>query len=152
MLSLGQLYTDDDTNDANDDDANNGDTNDDDSNTQWTNHDCIGSLACVPIELKIRKRWQRLFNHVVLHHFHYLVICLHCYIERNWTHQAVVAEKNLGDLVICGPFLQWILSPMWTLYDKRNSCRDIKGNKLIEIHCNGLLIINKLRSFSIIKF
>ena len=50
MLSLGQLYT----NDTNDDDNNNNDddnnTNDDDNNSQWTNHDCIGSLACMPNE------------------------------------------------------------------------------------------------------
>ena len=42
MLSLGQLYTDD-TND--DDDDNNDDT-------RWTNHDCIGSLACMLNEPK----------------------------------------------------------------------------------------------------
>ena len=35
MLSLGQLYTDADTND---DDAND---NDDDTDTRWTNHDCM---------------------------------------------------------------------------------------------------------------
>ena len=49
MLLLGQLYTDDDTND---DDDNDNDTNDDDNDTQWTNHDCIGSLACMPNEPK----------------------------------------------------------------------------------------------------
>ena len=43
MLSLGWLYTDD-TNDDNDDDN--------DNNTEWTNHDCIGSLACMPNEPK----------------------------------------------------------------------------------------------------
>ena len=48
MLSLEQLYTD----DTNGDDDN--DTNDDDNDTQWTNHDCIGSLACMPNEPKIR--------------------------------------------------------------------------------------------------
>ena len=50
MLSLEQLYTDDDINDANndDDDADNDDTNDDTNDTQWTNHDCIGSLVCMP--------------------------------------------------------------------------------------------------------
>ena len=47
MLSLGQLYTDDNTNDDDDDD-----TNDDDNDTRWTNHDCIGSLACMPNEPK----------------------------------------------------------------------------------------------------
>ena len=46
MLSLGQLYTDDDTNDNDDD------TNNDNNNTQQTNHDCIGSLACMPNEPK----------------------------------------------------------------------------------------------------
>ena len=51
MLSLGQLYTDDDTNDNNDND-----TNDNDNDTQWTNHDCIGSLACMPNEPKIPKQ------------------------------------------------------------------------------------------------
>ena len=50
MLSLGQLYTDNDTN--NDDDDNDDDTNDDDNDTRWTNHDCIGSLACMPNEPK----------------------------------------------------------------------------------------------------
>ena len=49
MLSLGQLYTDDDTNDNDDDDD---DTNDDDNDTRRTNHDCIGSLACMPDEPK----------------------------------------------------------------------------------------------------
>ena len=49
MLSLGQLYTDDDTNDDDDDD-----TNDDDHDTQQTNHDCIGSLVCMPNEPKIQ--------------------------------------------------------------------------------------------------
>ena len=40
MLSLGQLYTDANAND------------DDNNNTQQTNHDCIGSLACMPNEPK----------------------------------------------------------------------------------------------------
>ena len=44
-----QLYTDD-TYDNNNDNDNN--ANDDDNDTQWTNHDCIGSLACMPIEPK----------------------------------------------------------------------------------------------------
>ena len=45
MLSLEQLHT---------DNANDHDTNDDDdnNNTQWTNHDCTGSLACMPNEPK----------------------------------------------------------------------------------------------------
>ena len=47
MLSLGQLYTDDNTNDDDNDD-----TNDDDNDTWQTNHDCIGSLACMPNEPK----------------------------------------------------------------------------------------------------
>ena len=58
MLSLEQLYTDD-TNDDDDDDDNNDDndnddngTSDDDNATRRTNHDCIGSLACMPIEPK----------------------------------------------------------------------------------------------------
>ena len=45
MLSLGQLYT---------DDTNDNDTND----TQWTNHDCIGSLACMPNEPKTPRPLQ----------------------------------------------------------------------------------------------
>ena len=49
MLSLGQLYTDDNTNDDDNDDDN---TNDDDNDTWQTNHDCIGSLACMPNEPK----------------------------------------------------------------------------------------------------
>ena len=51
MLSLGQLYTDDDTN-GNNANANNDDTNDDNNDTRWTNHYCIGSLACMPNEPK----------------------------------------------------------------------------------------------------
>ena len=51
MLSLGQLYTDD-TNYDNDDNNNNYDNDTNDNDTQWTNHDCIGSLACMPNELK----------------------------------------------------------------------------------------------------
>ena len=51
MLSLGQLYIDN-TNDVHDDDDDNDNTNDD-NNTWWTNHDCIGSLACMPNEPKI---------------------------------------------------------------------------------------------------
>ena len=54
MLSLGQLYTYGDTN--NDDDADNDDTNDDGNDTRQTNHDCIGSLACMPNEPKTRMR------------------------------------------------------------------------------------------------
>ena len=50
MFSLGQLYTDD-TNNDNDD---NNDANDDDNDTQQTNHDCTGSLACMPNEPKSR--------------------------------------------------------------------------------------------------
>ena len=47
IQSLGQLYPDDDTNDDDNDN-----TNDDDNDTQWTNHDCIGSLECMPNEPK----------------------------------------------------------------------------------------------------
>ena len=47
MLLLEQLYTDDDTNDDDNDD-----TNDDDNDTWQTNHDCIGSLTCMPNEPK----------------------------------------------------------------------------------------------------
>ena len=53
MLSLGWLYTDDTNNDDDDDDNDDNDTNDDDNDTRWTNHDCIGSLACMPNEPKI---------------------------------------------------------------------------------------------------
>ena len=48
MLSLGQLYTDNNTNNNDNDD----DTNDDNNDTRQTNHDCIGSLACMPNEPK----------------------------------------------------------------------------------------------------
>ena len=51
MLSLGQLYTDDTNDDAD---------NDDDNDTQWTNHDYIASLACMPNKPKIST------HHVVL--------------------------------------------------------------------------------------
>ena len=48
MLSMGQLYTDTDTNnDTNDDDA-----NDNNNDTKWTNYDCIGSLVYMPNEPK----------------------------------------------------------------------------------------------------
>ena len=50
MLSLGQLYTDNDTND--DAATDNDNTNDNDNDTRQTNHDCIGSLACMPNEPK----------------------------------------------------------------------------------------------------
>ena len=46
-----QLYTD----DTNDNDANDGDdddTNDNNNDTRQTNHDCIGSLECMPNEPK----------------------------------------------------------------------------------------------------
>ena len=48
MLLLEQLYTNDDTNNDDDDD------NDDDNDIQWTNHDYIGSLACMPNEPKTK--------------------------------------------------------------------------------------------------
>ena len=44
---MGQLYTDN-TNDEDNNDDN--DAKDDDNDTQWTNHDCIGSLVCMPDE------------------------------------------------------------------------------------------------------
>ena len=53
ILSLGQLYTDDNTNDADanaDDDDDNDNTNDHNNNTQQINHDCIRLLACMPNE------------------------------------------------------------------------------------------------------
>ena len=46
MLSLGWLYTDDPNND------NDNDTNNNDSDRRRTNHDCIGSLACILNEPK----------------------------------------------------------------------------------------------------
>ena len=55
MLSLGQLYTDDDTND-NDNDDDNDNTNNNDNDTRSTNHDCIRSLACMPNEPKLKVR------------------------------------------------------------------------------------------------
>ena len=48
----GWLYTDVNANDDDNDDTNNDDTNDNDSDTQRTNHDCVGSLACIPNEPK----------------------------------------------------------------------------------------------------
>ena len=51
MLSLGQLYTND-TNDNDDDNDKDNNTNDDENDTRQTNHDCIGSLACIPNEPK----------------------------------------------------------------------------------------------------
>ena len=65
MLSLGQLYTDDTNNDNDNDDDDNDDdnnnknndsTNNDDNDTWWTNHDCIGSLACMPNEPKMENK------------------------------------------------------------------------------------------------
>ena len=52
MFSLGQLYTGNtnDNDDSNDDDNDDNDTNDNDNDTRWTNHDCIGSFACLPNE------------------------------------------------------------------------------------------------------
>ena len=61
MLSLGWLYTDDtkddndnnnDDDNDNDDNNNDNDNNNDDNDTRQTNHDCIGSLACMPNEPK----------------------------------------------------------------------------------------------------
>ena len=46
MLSLGWLYTYD-TNDDDNDAANNND-----NDTRWANHNCIGSLSCMPNEPK----------------------------------------------------------------------------------------------------
>ena len=54
ILLLAQLYTYD-TNGVNNDDDDNDDdngTNNDNNDTQQTNHDCIGSLACMPNEPK----------------------------------------------------------------------------------------------------
>ena len=66
MLPLGQLCTDD---DANNDDDNDGNTNNDDNNTQWTNQDCIGSLACMPNEPKtISASKLRSFQSKILFH------------------------------------------------------------------------------------
>ena len=49
MLSLGQLYTDDNTNnDDNDNDDNDNDITNDATNDTWhTDYDCIGSVACM---------------------------------------------------------------------------------------------------------
>ena len=51
MLSLQWLYTDNTNDNANDDDAN------DNNDTRQTNHDCIGSLACMPNKPKIQCQW-----------------------------------------------------------------------------------------------
>ena len=59
MLSLEQLYTD---NTNNDDDNDNNVTNDDDNNTQLTNHDCIGSLVCMPNEPKMPPKKQKVIK------------------------------------------------------------------------------------------
>ena len=64
-LLLGQLYTD----DTNDNDDNGDDTNDDDNDTQWTNHDCIGSLACMPNEPKTVAFCKFLCNEMQVHRF-----------------------------------------------------------------------------------
>ena len=57
MMLLGQLYSDDNTNDTNDNDdaTDNDDTNDDDNDTWQTNHDCIASLAFM---LNEPKSWE----------------------------------------------------------------------------------------------
>ena len=52
MLSLEQLYTDDTNDDDDNDKDDDNDANDNDNDTQWTNHDCIGSLTCMPNEPK----------------------------------------------------------------------------------------------------
>ena len=61
MLSLGQLYTDDTSND-------NDDANDDDNDTRWTNHDCIGSLACMPNEPKTSNEMSHTQTHILTQH------------------------------------------------------------------------------------
>ena len=67
-LPMGQLYTDETDNDDNNDDDNNDnddDANDNDNDTRRTNHDCIGSLACMSNEPKIQQlqlRNQNLTN------------------------------------------------------------------------------------------
>ena len=86
MLSLEWLYTDDtnnydDNDDDNDDDDD--DTNDDDNDTQRTNHDCIGSLACVPNEPKTSfvKDWDtNAEKGISLFNSSYLTVKLICII------------------------------------------------------------------------
>ena len=51
ILLLGHLYTYDDTNNNDDADVN----ANNDNNTWWTNHDCIGSLACMSNEPKMEE-------------------------------------------------------------------------------------------------
>ena len=51
ILLLEQLYTDN-TNDDNDDNNDGNNNNNDDNDTWQTNHDCIGSLACMPNDPK----------------------------------------------------------------------------------------------------
>ena len=53
MLSLGKLCTDD-----------NNDANNDDNDTRQTNHDCIGSLVCMPNEPKTAFTPSKLFGHM----------------------------------------------------------------------------------------
>ena len=83
MLLLVQLYTGD-TNDNNDD-------NDDDSNDTWqTNHDCIGSLACMSNEPKTVPSWPLL--HVCVCVYVWVCVsvcvslcaCLGCNFWKNW--------------------------------------------------------------------
>ena len=60
-LLLGQLYidnTNDDDNNANDDD----DDNDNNNDTRQTNHDCTGSLTCMPSEPKTRILYQKYYH------------------------------------------------------------------------------------------
>ena len=59
MLSLWQLYTDNTNDDANNDDD---DTND----TWWTNHDCIGSLACMTNEPKNHNFSKKVFFDIII--------------------------------------------------------------------------------------
>ena len=72
MLSLGQLYTDD-TNDDDDDDDD--DTNDDDNDTRRTNHDCIGSLACMPNKPKREDKMISSLTQCTYFNFVYYTYC-----------------------------------------------------------------------------
>ena len=68
MFSLEQLYTFDtnDDNDNNNDNNDDNDTNDDDNDTRQTNHDWIGSLACMPNEPTTYSRAANHGKHLLL--------------------------------------------------------------------------------------
>ena len=96
MLSLEPLYTDDNTNNANDDDtdADNDDTNNDDNDndTRRTNHDCIGSMACMPNEPKSRTRAGP-FSNRLRATLMFIQFVKHCWVE--YTNKSLICISNL---------------------------------------------------------